>query len=167
MKTTIIIILLSISLYILLYIVLTINTNVVECKRKKINLEKLNEEWKDEEEDDDWHEDTMEWKKKMHTKHTKPIKVEDIPKMKRDDIVAMTQQGSNSGGMAMTFAQLKPGTCDVRDCTEKLAIKWTDLLVLGGVQIKPYAVEDDQILITQEDNNVQQLKEFIFLLLMK
>ena len=62
-----------ISLYILLYIVLTINTNVVECKRKKINLEKLNEEWKDEEEDDDWHEDTMEWKKKMHQKYTKPI----------------------------------------------------------------------------------------------
>ncbi len=129
--------------------------------KKKINLEKLAKEWKDEEEDDGWHEDTHEWKKKMHQKYTKPINVKDIGKMNHEELVAMSQQGSSGGGMAMTFAQLKPDICRSRDCTERLAIKWTDLLVLGGVQIHPYAVEDDQILITQEDNNVMQLKEFV------
>eukprot|EP00943_MAST-04B_sp_MAST-4B-sp1_P006453 g6453.t1 len=129
--------------------------------RKTINLEKLAKEWKDEEEDDDWHEDTHEWKRKMHQKHTKPIDMKDIGKMNHEELVAMSQQGSSGGGMAMTFAQLKPDICQNRGCTERLAIKWTDLLVLGGVQIRPYAVEDDQILITQEDNNVKQLKEFI------
>ena len=45
------------------------------------------------------------------------------------------------------------------ECTEKIAIKWTDQLVLGGVQ-SSYTVEDDQILL-QEDRNMLQLKDFV------
>ena len=45
-----------------------------KCKRKKINLDKLAKEWNDEEEDEAWHEDTHEWKRKMNDKNKKPLK---------------------------------------------------------------------------------------------
>ena len=132
-----------------------------KCKRKKINLDKLAKEWNDEEEDEAWHEDTHEWKRKMNDKNKKTLNIKDIETMGREDLLAMSQHNNNGGVMAMTFAQLKPGVCTKRECTEKIAIKWTDQLVLGGVQIKPYAVEDDQILLTQEDGNMLQLKDFV------
>ena len=151
----------KLSFVLLAGIVALLHLPSAKCKRKKINLEKLSKEWNDEEEDEAWHEDTHEWKRKMNEKNKKPFKIEDIETMGREDLVAMSQHNNNGGVMAMTFAQLKPGVCSERECTEKLAIKWTDQLVLGGVQIKPYAVEDDQILLTQEDGNMLQLKNFV------
>ena len=88
-----------------------------KCKRKKINLDKLAKEWNDEEEDEAWHEDTHEWKRKMNDKNKKPLNIKDIETMGREDLLAMSQHNNNGGVMAMTFAQLKPGVCTKRECT--------------------------------------------------
>ena len=116
--------------------------------RKKIDFDKLDKEWKDEEEDEDWHEDSYEWKRKMQEKKQPAFDMSNIQNMKPEELMAMQgggMGGGGGGGMSMTFAQLKDGICTSRKCTNELAVKWADLMGTGGIQAKPYAVEDDQI----------------------
>ena len=147
----------------LILAVLVLSSGVLAV-RKKIDFDKLDKEWKDEEEDEDWHEDSYEWKRKMQEKKQPAFDMSNIQNMKPEELMAMQgggEGGGGGGGMSMTFAQLKDGICTSRKCTNELAVKWADLMGTGGIQAKPYAVEDDQILFTQEDGNTMQLKDFI------
>jgi len=78
---------------------------------KKINLTALEEGYAtDEDEDDDWHEDTFEWKEKMRKKQEQTVQV-DFSKMKDGKLDASeltkVRGGMQGGGMKMMFATVQ------------------------------------------------------------
>ena len=75
---------------------------------KPIDLDALDKEFAngDEPEDEDWHEDTYEWKEKMNEKLSKPFDPSMMPK-KGEEVLDMQAMMGNVGGMKMTFITLR------------------------------------------------------------
>lgn len=138
-----------------LLLALCLVARVAECdfmNSKKIDVEKLDKEWMDEDEDDDWHEDTYEWRQQMRAKKQKPF---DPTKGGMPPLGMM----GNSGSLTqMAFAKLT--TAD-KEKTQELAGKWQGLLSTAGVMVNTYDIEEDTILFTDDNDHMQEIMDFV------
>jgi hypothetical protein len=81
------------------------------------NSARAAQEWKDDDlEDEDWHEDTYDWREKDRARKAKPFDPSNP-----DAFLAQAMAGS---GMQMMFATLYPGTHEAKQQTDKLGAEW-------------------------------------------
>ena len=124
--------------------------------RKDLDLEALEREWADEEEDD-WHEDTREWKEKEKEKERL---LAPGPCEAGFDMASFMQasQASNTGGLQMSFVSVHS---DEKKVAEEMATRWSTILKSGGVDVKPYVTDKNTILFTQDDGRWFEFKKFV------
>jgi thiol-disulfide isomerase/thioredoxin len=133
----------------------------------------LAQNWKsDDVDDDDWHEDTFEWREK--DRNAKPQAQFDP-----NNPQAFLSQAMSGSGMQMMFVQLYRGLHVSKKETEELGVMWTSecapcvpvlsppspllaaMLKTDGVQTIVYTVDVNQLIFTQEDGRSFEVKEFI------
>merc|ERR1711988_1265308 len=115
--------------------------------------------WADEE-DEDWHEDTWEWKDKMRQEKTSSMPMPGDEGFDAQKFMSMHQEQQQQG-MQMSFVAIKPENNDRKDKANELAERWSTLLKTDGIDVKPYVLDPAQILFTQDDGRFTEYKEFI------
>lgn len=63
-----------------------------------------------------------------------------------------------SGGMQMAFASLEEGF--TKEKTEELASRWAGLLATNNIKCTTYAIDESQILVSEQDGNIFEIKDF-------
>lgn len=117
---------------------------------KNFDERKLDKEWaEDDVETDDWHEDSFEWREKQR----KEVKFDP------SDISSVMKAAGGAGGMQMCFASLIEGL--TKDDSKELAARWQALLMTNGIRNKMYSIDEKQILVTEEDGHIFDVKDFM------
>ena len=126
---------------------------------KVIDFDKLEKDWNDEEEDDDWHEDTYEWKEKMKEKRTPSIDLSDpsaLQGMSQDQVMGATKSKTQ-----MLFATIVEPDGWTKDDTEKLSGQFRDLLMTNALEAKTYTIDTHQILfVVDNGDQAVEVKNF-------
>lgn len=127
---------------------------------KKFDDKKLDEEWADDE-DDEWHEDTFEWKRKMAQKNAPGIDMDTIQNAggKMQDMVL--EHEAKSGNMQMAFCTLKKGTAKTKFDAEQIGARWTSLMQTAGIRATLYAISEDDLLFTDDTGVIMQVRDFL------
>lgn len=129
---------------------------------KDIDERKLDEEWKDEDEDDDWHEDTFEWKQKMAKKKAGPgIDLNMLQKGGANIQEKVLEQEASSGNMQMAFATLKKGVAATQREAEEVGKRWQALMQTAGISTNLYAISADDLLFTDDNGVILKVREFV------
>jgi hypothetical protein len=135
-------------------------------------------------EDDDWHEDTYEWRDKVREKHAKPLDMNDLQAGGPIDPVAIQ---AAAGGMKMIFTTLRkeavhgghwcainaakriaderlaPGATECREeSIRHLARRWQQMLRTDGLEIRVSVLDAYQLLVIDDDGRrLVELKDFV------
>lgn len=121
------------------------------------------QDWKDYE-DDEWHEDTFEWKKKIKAARAGNLDVDELAataKRGGDIKDAYLSHAAKSGDMHMSFVTLKKGVCAAQKCAEELGARWRDLLKTDGLAVGLYPLSETELLYTEEDGRVIEARDFL------
>lgn len=132
-------------------------SSVAAPRRKEINIEKLEEDFFDESEEDyDWHEDGIEYEDRKQAKMLKT-------KSMTERLAFRSRPGdaSEKGRIQGTFVYLKDGSCKNEMCAIDVAQKFVSLLQTGGVTTSAYPVDNNQLLFTNMDGKWNQMREFL------
>lgn len=114
-------------------------------------MKKLQDEWDaDDEEDEDWHEDTFEWKEKMK----KPFHFD-------PDNPTESLRNYQPSGMQMCFCKLKNNYTFTKKEVEELGARWSAMMKTDGLDGKAYAIDEKTLLFTEDNGRIFELKFFV------
>ena len=172
-------------LLLVMLLVIYAGPSIAAPKRKEFNLDKLEKEWADkEEEDDDWHEDSFEWKEKER-KRRQQAKMQNMLNDGAGGAGGMNGLGGigglggmasmmgNGNSMHMSFAELKESALAALEKQHKfptrkktldfLGYNWASLLMTNAMTVQVYSIEPKTILFTNNDVDHREdvLKEFV------
>lgn len=129
---------------------------------KNIDTDAIEKKWQEGDiDDEEWHEDTFEWKRKMQEK---------IPGMTIEEIVASMKNGKKDAylegearkkDMQMAFCTLHPDATANKAESEKLGAKWQAILQTGGNRVNVYATSDHELLFTEEYGRILEVRDFL------
>ena len=116
-------------------------------------------------EDEEWHEDTFEWKRKIASKHQVPF---DIEALQREGAAGMARiketmlaSEATSGNTQMAFLTLKDGVAETDEERGKLGAQWAALLGTNAVKISYHFIGGNELLITEEQSRIVEVKDFL------
>lgn len=127
---------------------------------KVIDLAKLEEELKEGDVDDeDWHENTWEWKEKDRQKKMAAVDTGDMAAVAR---AAQAQvQGGGGGGLQIGVAHLKLGAAPTLKDAVFLADAWGGMLRSGGVLVMCSAVVNKTVILNMQEGDFVAAKQFV------
>lgn len=111
------------------------------------------QEWEADEADetDEWHEDTYEWKEK---------KKENFKFDPKDPTASLNSYAPS--GMQMVFCKLKKAHWGkTKKESEELAARWSALMKTNALDAKAYAIDEKQLLFTEDNGRIFELKNFV------
>ena len=124
----------------------------------------LLQDWADPE-DEEWHEDTFEWKRKIAAKHQVPF---DLDALQREGAAGMAKikdtmlaSEATSGNTQMAFLTLREGVAEDDEARAKLAGRWAALLGTNAVKISYHMIGGNELLITEEQSRILEVKDFV------
>jgi len=123
--------------------------------RKEVNLTKLEEEYKDgdKSEDDEWHEDSFDWKEKMNKKKGVPKTEGPVLPQHRRFSVKMYQ------------VRLKTDFCGHEKCTfkesEEMSRRYQQFLRNANIQVKPYTLGIGELMFVDSDAHFAEVHKFL------
>lgn len=127
---------------------------------RKVDDKKLDEDWADDE-DDEWHEDTFEWKRKIAQKKAPEMDLNTLQSAGSGMQDLVLEHEAKSGNMQMAFCTLKKGTAANKFEAEQLGQKWNSLMQTAGIRATLYAISEDDLLFTDDSGVIMKVRDFL------